>query len=421
MKGYDVEKVIQVVKIYNNDKKVINEVAKSFLNKGYNKALAKRVFANSSRIHELSKIEQMCFIESLQYATANSSIRLEKLFSEEELQEYYNKRESNYNEYLPKNYENLSERELAKLDFLNEKYGNRNTKQHYYYLYLAHIKEEEDYHDRDLCEFTLYEIIDTMQGVIGSISTRNNTLSFITKYLDYCVDKGIIMDNVLNYIDNTDPNQSLVDKNKEVVENNYITFDELSQELAWLEKDEENNIHPLDVMIVLLMRSGITNKEIAHLRNSDFDFEKKMVTIRSESGIKKIKLHDDVFHWVEVSKNSSGIIPKTRFVLKTLDDHIIKLNADSYNVEQATKSIKRRLAKFKEVGFRTLNENILITCKKIDILDDIVKSKGVLTTEDFQKVQTQFGNSKASYFKLKTDYELTRGSENIQIGKRGRK
>ena len=66
MKGYDVEKVIQVVKIYNNDKKVINEVAKSFLNKGYNKALAKRVFANSSRIHELSKIEQMCFIESLQ-------------------------------------------------------------------------------------------------------------------------------------------------------------------------------------------------------------------------------------------------------------------------------------------------------------------------------------------------------------------
>ena len=421
MKGYDVEKVIQVVKIYNNDKKVINEVAKSFLNKGYNKALAKRVFANSSRIHELSKIEQMCFIESLQYATANSSIRLEKLFSEEELQEYYNKRESNYNEYLPKNYENLSERELAKLDFLNEKYGNRNTKQHYYYLYLAHIKEEEDYHDRDLCEFTLYEIIDTMQGVIGSISTRNNTLSFITKYLDYCVDKGIIMDNVLNYIDNTDPNQSLVDKNKEVVENNYITFDELSQELAWLEKDEENNIHPLDVMIVLLMRSGITNKEIAHLKNSDFDFEKKMVTIRGENGIKKIKLHDDVFHWVEVSKNSSGIIPKTRFVLKTLDDHIIKLNADSYNVEQATKSIKRRLAKFKEVGFRTLNENILITCKKIDILDDIVKSKGVLTTEDFQKVQTQFGNSKASYFKLKTDYELTRGSENIQMGKRGRK
>lgn len=421
MKGYDIEKVIQVVKIYNNDKKVINEVAKSFLNKGYNKALAKRVFANSSRIHELSKIEQMCFIESLHYATANSSIRLEKLFSEEELQEYYNKRESNYNEYLPKNYENLSERELAKLDFLNEKYGNRNTKQHYYYLYLAHIKEEEDYHDRDLCEFTLYEIIDTMQGVIGSISTRNNTLSFITKYLDYCVDKGIIMDNVLNYIDNTDPNQSLVDKNKEVVENNYITFDELSQELAWLEKDEENNIHPLDVMIVLLMRSGITNKEIAHLKNSDFDFEKKMVTIRGENGIKKIKLHDDVFHWVEVSKNSSGIIPKTRFVLKTLDDHIVKLNADSYNVEQATKSIKRRLAKFKEVGFRTLNENILITCKKIDILDDIVKSKGVLTTEDFQKVQTQFGNSKASYFKLKTDYELTRGSENIQIGKRGRK
>lgn len=415
------EKVIEVVKFYNNNKKVINDVANSFLNRGLNKAMAKRVFASSERLNDLSKMELMCFVESLHYATANASIRLEKLFDEEELQDYHNQRDLKHVEYLPKDYEELEERQLAKLEFLNEKYGNRNTKQHYYYLYLAHIKEEEDYHERDLCEFSLYEIIDTMQGVIGSISTRNNTLSFITKYLDYCVEKGFIMDNVLNYVDHNDPNQSLVDKSKEIVENNYIDFDELSQELAWLEKDEDNNIHPLDVMIVLLLRSGITNKEIAHLKNSDFDFKNRMVTIRGEGKIKKVKLHEDVLHWVDVAKNSSGIIPKTRFVLKTLDDHIIKLNGEVYDVEQAIKSIKRRLAKFKEIGFRTLNENILLTCKKIDILDGIFAKQGTLTTEDFQNVQVQFGNSKASYFKLRTDYELTRGGENIEMGKRGRK
>ena len=421
MKNNGMENLVKVVKSYNSNKKVINEVANSFLNKGFNKALAKRVFVNSERLKELSNVELICFAESLHYATANSSIKLEKIFEESELQEYYNKRESKYVEYLPKNYNELGERELAKLDFLNEKYGNRNTKQHYYYLYLAHIKEEEDYHQRDLCEFSLYEIIDTMQGVVGSISTRNNTLSFITKYLDYCVEKGIIMDNVLDYVDRSDPNQALVDKSREIVENNYIGFDELSQELAWLEKDEDNNIHAMDVMIVLLLRSGITNKEIAHLKNSDFNFENKTVTIHGDGKIRKVKLHDDVLHWVEVSKNSSGVIPRTRFVMKTLEDHIIKLNSEVYDVEQAIKSIKRRLAKFKEVGFRALNENVLITCKKIDVLDEIVAKQGVLTTEDFQKVQMQFGNSKASYFKLRTDYELTRGSEHIQMGKRGRK
>lgn len=421
MKSNGIEKVIEVVKFYNNNKKVINDVANSFLNRGLNKAMAKRVFASSERLNDLSKMELMCFVESLHYATANSSIKLEKIFDKEEIEEYQGQRDLKYVEYLPKDYEELEERQLAKLEFLNEKYGNRNTKQHYYYLYLAHIKEEEDYHERDLCEFSLYEIIDTMQGVIGSISTRNNTLSFITKYLDYCVEKGIITDNVLNYVDPHDPNQDLVDKSKEIVENNYIDFDELSQELAWLEKDEDNNIHPIDVMIVLLLRSGITNKEIAHLKNSDFDFKNRMVTIRGEGKIRKIKLHEDVLHWVEVAKNSSGVIPKTRFVLKTLDDHIIKLNAEIYDVEQAIKSIKRRLAKFKEIGFRTLNENILLTCKKIDILDGIVAKQGTLTTEDFQNVQVQFGNSKASYFKLRTDYELIRGGENIEMGKRGRK
>ena len=62
-----------------------------------------------------------------------------------------------------------------------------------------------------------------------------------------------------------------------------------------------------------------------------------------------------------------------------------------------------------------------MTCKKIDILDGIVAKQGTLTTEDFQNVQVQFGNSKASYFKLRTDYELIRGGENIEMGKRGRK
>ena len=88
MKNNGMENLVKVVKSYNSNKKVINEVANSFLNKGFNKALAKRVFANSERLKELSNIELICFVESLHYATANSSIKLEKVFEENELQEY---------------------------------------------------------------------------------------------------------------------------------------------------------------------------------------------------------------------------------------------------------------------------------------------------------------------------------------------
>lgn len=418
MRNNGMEKIVQVVKSYNTNKAIINEVANSFLNKGLNKAMAKRIFANSERLHDLSTNELICFVESLYYATSNSSINPEKIFSQGELDDYHKNTSIKQVEYLPKNYDELGERELMKLEFLNDKYGNRNTKQHYYYLYLAHIKDEEDYLQRDLCEFSIYEIVDTMQGVLGSVSTKNNTLSFITKYLDYCVDKGIINANVLHHVN--DASLTLVDKSSEIGENLYVDFDELISELVWLEKDEDNHINAMDIMIALLLRSGITNQEIARLKNSDFDYNKKIVTIRGNKGIKQIKLRDEVLHFVDATKNWDGIIPRTRFVMKTLDDHIIKLNGDVYDVEQALKSIKQRLAKFKKFGFRPLNENALITSKKIDMLDSIAQSHQ-LTTEDFQRVQEKFGNSKASYFKLKTDYEMCRGDENILLGKRGKK
>ena len=135
MRNNGMEKIVQVVKSYNTNKAIINEVANSFLNKGLNKAMAKRIFANSERLHDLSTNELICFVESLYYATSNSSINPEKIFSQGELDDYYKNTSIKQVEYLPKNYDELGERELMKLEFLNDKYGNRNTKQHYYYLY----------------------------------------------------------------------------------------------------------------------------------------------------------------------------------------------------------------------------------------------------------------------------------------------
>ena len=203
--------------------------------------------------------------------------------------------------------------------------------------------------------------------------------------------------------------------------NKYAQFNELEEGLTKLEMDDYNDICCMDVMIVLLLRSGVTTDEIVKLRNSDFDFEKQLITVKNGKAIRKLKLDSKVLKWVIKSRDWDGVVPRTRFVMNTLDDHVIRLNGDVYDEEQARRSIKRRLAKFREAGFRPINENVLINSKKIDVLDGLVEKQGYLRTEDFKKVQVQYGNSEASYFKLKADYQAVRGSENIRLKQRGRK
>ena len=203
--------------------------------------------------------------------------------------------------------------------------------------------------------------------------------------------------------------------------NKYVRFNELEEGLTKLEMDDYNDICCMDVMIVLLLRSGLTIDEIVKLRNGDFDFEKQLVTVKNGKTIRKLKLDSQVLKWVVKSRDWDGVVPRTRFIMNILDDHVIRLNGDTYDEEQARRSIKRRLAKFREVGFRPMNENVLINSKKIDVLDSLVERQGSLGTEDFKKVQVQFGNSEGSYFKLKTDYQAVRGSEHIRLKQRGRK
>ena len=53
----------------------------------------------------------------------------------------------------------------------------------------------------------------------------------------------------------------------------YVQFNELEKDLTKLESDDYNDICCMDVMIVLLLRSGVTIDDIVKLKNSDFDFD----------------------------------------------------------------------------------------------------------------------------------------------------
>ena len=206
-----------------------------------------------------------------------------------------------------------------------------------------------------------------------------------------------------------------------MVKPKYINYDELAKSLREIGNDEYCNIREMEIMIVLLMRNGISMREIAKLRNSDFDFEKKLVTIKGEKSIRKLKLDDETLYWVKASRDEDGTIPGTRHQMKIVDDHIIKMSTDSYTEQQAISSIKRRMNKFRDNGFTPISEKVLVNSKMIDMLDDIVAKRGYVTTDDFKHIQVQFGNDEKSYFKLRRDYEALRGNEFIKLHQRGRK
>lgn len=415
MKNALKDRLMYVVKNNRGNRKVIKSIAKEFTSKGFSKSIATKVFADSSRLVELDpNNELILFTKALYQATKDYRIKPDILFTKEELEKFEEQCRTKNIEYMPANKESLKERELRKLEYLNDAYGNRNSKQHLYYLYLAHIKEEEDRIDSDLYDFTKWDIIELMQGIIGSIQLQQRVLSFINSYLDYCVKQGYTTLNVLETIDKDNPNEELIKTNHELVASTYVTIDELVKELEWLVEDEENDIHAIDMMIALLMRSGVSAREIIDLKNSDFDFEKKCVFVKVGEKTKRVNLSDKALYWVKEARDSDSKVGKSRHTLNTIDDHIIKLSGDTYDTKKALMSIRKRMTKFAEVGFRSLNESILINCAKIDLLETILKINGELTTDDFRKVQVLFGNSENTYYKLKTDWQLLKGDDGIE-------
>ena len=78
----------------------------------------------------------------------------------------------------------------------------------------------------------------------------------------------------------------------------YIDHNELVNKLREIANDEYNNIREMEIMIVLLMRNGLSMRQITKLRNSDFDFDKKLVTIKNGNSISKLKLDDETMYWV---------------------------------------------------------------------------------------------------------------------------
>lgn len=397
----------------HNSEQTVDYLTKHFRSHGLNKATPNLVFAKMVSLDKLSQTELICLSEGLYSITGIEKINPKNLFEGEELEVYHELQEQT--DYYPTTIaaqRALDYRDKKVLDFLNETYGNYKTKHTYFFIYDSKIRQEERDNSKQLGDFDAVEIITLMQSMKGSLSTRKNALSFVKKYMKWYWRENPEENPMLDIEKGT----PLVLVNDSHLSSKYIPMMELEEEAKKLVVAEDNPVFPIDGMIATLIRQGLTAEEVASLRFSDFNYQTNTVKIKTKtSGLKLVKLDSHVLHWVRETEEDNRPVGHPPIYLNIVDDHIIRVPSTTYDEKKAVENIRRRLSKFKNAGYRPLSENVLIISKKIDLLDNIVKTKGVVTKDDFIRVQEMFGNKGSSWFKIRTEYEAVRGAKNIRL------
>lgn len=401
-----------VINAHNNEK-TVDYLTKYFRSHGLNKATPNLVFAKLVKLDRLSQTELICLAEGLYSITGVESINPKRLFKKEEVEVYLQTQEQS--DYYPTTIAAqriLDHKDKKVLEFLNETYGNYKTKHTYFFIYDTKIRQEERENGKQLGDFDAVEIITLMQSMKGSLSTRKNALSFVKKYMSWYWRENPEENPMLD-IERGTP---LVVVNDSHLSSKYIPMNELEEEATRLATAGDNSVFPIDGMIATLIRQGLTAEEVASLRFSDFNFNNGTVKVKTNgTGIKLIKLDTHVLHWVTETKEDNRPVGHPPIYLNIVDDHIIRVPSVTYDEKKAVENIRRRLTKFKNAGYKPLSESVLIMSKKIDLLDNVVATQGIVTKEDFIKVQELFGNKGSSWFKIRTEYEAVRGAKHIRL------
>lgn len=301
--------------------------------------------------------------------------------------------------FIPDNFNINDKYEFKKLEFINEQYSNDNTQKTFWYLYKKLVHDIECKSKKDVSKFSLSEMESLIRSFNVAITTKRNTLNFIQKYNEWCVVNNITEENSLENI-KLERMLSAPDVNRNI---NYISFEELYKNCMWLESDPDTDIIMLDVLIALLMRSGLKATEIVDMRYSDVNYKNGCVEFESDGKIIKRHLKKFVLKALNEVKETVYLVGASKRPLLIIDDHVVKTLDPAYDKEKMYKNIRKRMSKFK-THYRSLNENILITSLKIDDLLEIKNEKGSLKISDYKDIQVKYGNSPSSYQKIREDY-----------------
>lgn len=315
---------------------------------------------------------------------------------------------------------NVSRFKANKINFLEEHYPNEVTKEIYYDIWESSINYLEEIKQKDLYSFDSEEIQELMATIpTYSASRKDNILSFINNYLEYCIGKGWI---------NTNPIQSL-DRNL-LTKVNSKTIKKIM-----MSKSQVHTMcskmagfgHVFQVLPFILARYGVMGDKLnamINLRWEDIDRENMKVYIMNrETG----EIHsefdiDDIFlYWIDRAKTTEEYEIKKyskktnkyeiQKVITFIDyGYVLKVPNSPYFRDKITLDsdyIYREILKItKSSGIKKPTLNNLLKAEKIERLLDI-REKRKITTNDVYEVVALFDPDgvRSNYVTLRKDYE----------------
>lgn len=287
------------------------------------------------------------------------------------------------------------ERELIgnKLSFLNDTYSNENTRKAYLSLYKNVILEDELSRGKDLMHFTIQELKDGMLSMVNNKqSSKGSIASIVTKYLDYCVNKGYILTNNMKSLSIND----LKKENKRFILNDVVN---LNKFYKWLTELEIK--HDLYITLPLLFaRYGIVGEELSDMINVKYeDIDRNNFTININGVL--FPIDKQFINWIDKATQGRK---KEGVILFNYKGQPISSKNTIYNMFYKAFQLLDR----KRISAKELRNN-----RKMDLLFNIRCCREV-TIQDIENVEHIIGynnnnNIRSNIIRTKKTYELLSG------------
>lgn len=261
---------------------------------------------------------------------------------------------------------------LNKIEWLSESNLSEKTKITYYRLLQTNVLPVEKSFKKDLSRFSTYEIENLIKGIITNVEqTKRSTFSAVSSYLTWCVENDIIS---YNPTDNIADVKSLYKVNTNIVKEKYKTLDEFYE---WLDGDlsADDNMK----LVLVLIRYGVPIKEISSVEWEDLDRENMMLNVIVRDKLLQLPVDKEFVNRINKAKKcDSNFLDKEYkdigFMIKSLREKQLSTSGVYSLILKISEESKIDRI---DVGF--LGKN-----RRIDLIMEVLKTKGEVFTEDLE-------------------------------------
>ncbi len=291
--------------------------------------------------------------------------------------------------------------ENIKIRYIKEKESTTNTPKDYLTRLFNKTETFEERLEKDICNFTTYEIIDFYKTLnMTSVDSLIVLSSHLSIYTQWCMQQNLVIDCQNHFLE-IDSNSFVDYINTAMFKKSIITKNTLYNWLSQLENAS-------DAFIMLALFEGIKGKEFCELVNlkmSDFNGNKvKLCTGRelivSDKLVSLAKESNDTMIYYSVTAGKEKRVP-------FLDEDLIIKNypncQETNSFYQGRRIYRRLLRNFESMGIsKWMKPNSLVDSGKIDFINTRSKELGITAKEYIYNPEC------VKEFDYRYEYDMTR-------------